>query len=133
MKSHLFGALSSPSCANYALQQTARDFGRYQSAKVSLPIDRNFYVDALVSSASEEDAIRLALGLKELCAKGGFRLTKFSSNSIAVLQAIPKEDQAASVRNLELGSDSLPADRALGVHWGVETDTLGCQVNVESF
>ena len=134
MKSHLFGAVSSPSCANYALQQTARDFGRYQSAKVSLPIDRNFYVDdALVSSASEEDAIRLALGLKELCAKGGFRLTKFSSNSIAVLQAIPKEDQAASVRNLELGSDSLPADRALGVHWDVETDTLGCQVNVESF
>ena len=132
--SHLFGAVSSPSCANYALQQTARDFGHCQEPKVASTINRNFYVDdALISSASEEDAIKLALGLKELCSKGCFKLTKFSSNSIAVLQAIPKEDQAASVRDLQLGSDCLPADRALGVHWDVQTDTLGCQVDVDKF
>ena len=132
--SHLFGAVSSPSCANYALRRTARDFGNCYDSKVALTIDRNFYVDdALVSVATDEDAISLALSVRELCSRGGFKLTKFSSNGVAVLQAIPKEDRAAQVRDLNLGSDYLPADRALGVYWDVQTDSLGFDVDVDSF
>ena len=65
------------------------------------------------------DAIRAVLSVRELCSRGGIKLTKVSSNSVAVLQAISKKDRAARVRDLDLGSDCLPANREIGVHWDV--------------
>lgn len=79
---HLFGATSSPSCVNYALQKCAEDNKAHFSQQVIDNILYSFYVDDyLASIASEEEAISLYIDLGAICAKGSFRLTKWISNS----------------------------------------------------
>ena len=59
-----------------------------------------------------------------MCKKGGFTLTKFVSNSRKVLQLVPEEDRAKEIKGLDLGQDKLPVERARGVCWCIESDTL---------
>ena len=133
MTVHLFGATSSPSCANYALHRTAEDFGRDFDAETARAVRKNYYVDDVVKAvSSEEDALRLALELKQLCSKGGFNLTKFSSNSVTMLQSLDRQDRAKSLKDVIPGVDPLPVQRALGVLWDQETDELGFYVNLEA-
>jgi hypothetical protein len=46
-----------------------------------------------------------------MCQKGGFNLTKFISNCVAVNQSIPLEDRTQNIKKLELGQDRFPVDR----------------------
>ena len=108
---HLFGATSCPSCANFALRRCAKDNKEFFSQHVFETI--SFYVDDLLASLpSEREAICLYEDLRKICAKGGFNLTKWMSNSRSVLAAIPEEERAKEVKDLDL--DLLPVERALG-------------------
>ncbi|XP_043213502.1 uncharacterized protein LOC122377501 isoform X2 [Amphibalanus amphitrite] len=69
--------------------------------------------------------------LKEMCALGGFKLTKFNSNSVKVLQSVPQPERSKQVKDLVLGSDPLPTERALGVVWDPNTDTIGFSVDMK--
>ncbi|KAL4008074.1 hypothetical protein ACER0C_001926 [Sarotherodon galilaeus] len=130
---HLFGATSSPSCACYALQRCAEDNQARFNHIATNTVLRNFYVDdCLKSVGTEEQAISLIQDLRALCAAGGFKLTKWISNSRAVLASIPEDDRAKEVKELDLERDCLPIERALGVQWCVESDTLKFRVLVES-
>ena len=66
--------------------------------------------------------MKLITSVKQMCSKGGFRLHKFVSNSKEVIRRIPEQDRADGVKELDLDLDSLPLERALGVHWCVESD-----------
>lgn len=56
----------------------------------------NFYMDDLLKSVpTTDEAIRLAHQLIDLLKKGGFRLTKWLSNSREVIQALPKSELAS--------------------------------------
>lgn len=60
MTVHLFGAVSSPSCACYALRKAAGDNAHNVLNEVIDMIKRNFYVDNLLkSSSSEKEAIAM--------------------------------------------------------------------------
>jgi len=61
-----------------------------------------------------------------LLEKGGFRLTKWTSNSREVLASIPEDKRAQPTVNLDL--DDLPIERALGVLWNIEKDTFQFEV-----
>ena len=131
MKVHLFGAVSSPSCANYALHKTADDFGDGFDKRTVETVKENFYVDDMLKSVgNEEEAITLMTQLRELVGKGGFNLTKWVSNSRSVLDAIPKGERAEGMRSLDMEKDQLPIDRALGVTWCVESDQFQFRVTV---
>ena len=52
------------------------------------------------------------------------RLHKFISTSKEVIAKIAPEDRAKGVKDLDLHSDILPIERALGVQWCVESDTF---------
>ena len=82
MTVHVFGAVDSPCCANYALQRAARDQqGKFREDAI-IAVRRNFYMDDLLASKqSSDEAIGLAKDLTEILATGGFRLTKWMSNS----------------------------------------------------
>lgn len=54
--------------------------------------------------------------------KGGFKLHKFISNWKEVIEAIPVDERAKGVKELDLTKDLLPIERALGVQWFVESD-----------
>lgn len=128
---HLFGAVSSGGCANYALRQTADDCEAQFGPEVAETIRRNFYVDDMLKSVNEvTKAKTLVAGVQAGCASGGFRLTKFVSNSREVLDSVPVEHRAPSVANLDL-LNSLPVERALGTQWCVEDDTLGFRIEMK--
>lgn len=132
MAVHLFGAVSSPSCASYALRKTAEDNRAHFSSEVVQTVRRNFYVDdCLKSLPSEEEAVAMVQALTEICQKGGFTLTKWISNSRAVLQTIEEEHRAKDWKELELDRDELPVERALGLQWCVESDTFKFKMMVK--
>ncbi|KAI2646413.1 Pro-Pol polyprotein [Labeo rohita] len=124
LKVHLFGAVSSPGCANYALKYLAKE------NELLLPVGsqfvaRDFYVDDGVTSAdTEEKAIRMAQEAREICAKGGLRLHKFISNSQTVLQSIPSSERATDTKTKDLTFSDTQVERALGIQWSVEEDSF---------
>ncbi|KAK3751570.1 hypothetical protein QZH41_007533 [Actinostola sp. cb2023] len=123
MTVHLFGATSSPGCANFALKQTANDYeSEFGTATADL-LRNDFYVDdGLKSVSTAEQAVKLVHDVREMCAKGGFNLHKFISNSKDVIKSIPEAARADGVKELNLDLDSLPLERTLGVQWCVESD-----------
>jgi hypothetical protein len=131
MTSHLFGGIWSPSCAAYALRRTAQDHKDLFPCSVVNAVLENFYVDdCLVSIVDEQSACQLVTQLCELLAKGGFRLTKWLSNSRTVLATIPETERAKLVRTIDLDHGaSMPIERALGVQWDTEADQLGIRIN----
>lgn len=125
MTVHLFGAVSSPSCANFALKQTAKDNDGKAEASVLHTIHHNFYVDDCLKSVPDENQpIRLVQNLKAICATGGFKLTKWTSSSHSVLASVPEEERAKEVKKIDPDKDKLPVERALGMWWDVESDTF---------
>ena len=127
MTTHLFGAVSSPSCANFALRKTAADNQADFSNEAVRTVDRNFYVDDCLKSVDlEENAIHLSSELSQLLKRGGFRLTKWLSNKRKVVEAVSESYRAASVRALDF--DYTLVERALGVQWQVTSDTFGFKI-----
>lgn len=123
MTVHLFGAVSSPSCASYALRKTAEDNSHHFAAEVVDTVKRNFYVDdCLKSLPTDKEAVVMVQALSEICQRGGFTLTKWTSNSRTVLQSVTEENRAMNLKELNLDRDELPMERALGLLWCVETD-----------
>ena len=59
-----------------------------------------------------------------MCRRGGFNLHKFTSNEREVIEAIPVEDHAKGIQDLNLEKDELPMERALGVGWCIESDAF---------
>ena len=113
---HLFGAVSSPSCANFALKQTAEDNAKVYGNEAAEVVKHDFYVDDLLKSTpTTEAALELIPKVTKMCAAGGFRLTKFISNDRKVIGSIPREEQAKEMKNVDLNHDRLPMERALGM------------------
>ena len=131
MNVHLFGALSSPSCANFALKQTAIDNKSTYGEEVAGMLIRDFYVDDLLKSfKNDEDAIKLIKGSQSMCSAGGFILTKVISNSRAVIESLPASKISKSMENLDIIEPSWPIERALGVTWCIESDAFCFRINL---
>ncbi|XP_071477081.1 uncharacterized protein [Diadema antillarum] len=129
MKVHLFGAASSPGCANYGLKKIASDNADKFGHDVARFIHNNFYVDdGLLSVPTSAEAIDMIARTKKTCNAGKLHLHKFVSNSREVMQAVPVTDRAKAVKELNLLHDDLPIERALGLQWCIESDTFGFRV-----
>jgi len=102
MTVHVFGAVDSPCCANYALQRAAVDQqGKFSEDAINA-VRRNFYMDDLLASKqSSDEATGLAKDLIGILATGWFRLTKWMSNSREVLAAIPSSEVACDIIHLD--------------------------------
>ena len=123
MTVHLFGATSSPSCANFALKQTANDFEGEYGEQAAEFIRKDFYVDdGLKSVPTTASAVELVKNVKAMSHQGGFNLHKFLSNSKDVIKSIP--ELRAGVKEIDLDLDKLPLERTLGVQWCVESDSF---------
>lgn len=132
MTVHPFGAVSSPSCANCALRKTANDNAEEYGTTVASTMHRNIYVDDCLRSVRTEGKAKEQIdGLRQACAKGGFRLTKFICNRRSVLESIPEEERSKDVKTLDLNYDELPIKRALGVQWCVESDTFRFRITIK--
>ena len=113
---HIFGAESSLTCTNYALQQRAKLFGMEYPIASQVMMD-NFYVDdMLVSVHTTEQASEVIHELKSLLAKGGFKLTKWFSN----FEEIFENSGITSIENED-------NPKVLGLEWIAATDLFTVQ------
>ena len=89
MTVHLFGAVSSPSIANFALRKTARDNASNFHPEGNKHNHGADVDDCLISMLTELEAMELISNLTEVCHTASFHLSKWISNSRAVLGAVP--------------------------------------------
>ena len=128
---HLFSAVSSTSCANFALRKAADDNSEQFDSEAINTVKRNFYVDDCLKSVPGEDkAIRLTDDLRRLLEKGGFNLTNWVSNSCSVIGSLHVSERVGTFKDLHDGQ--LPVECALGVHWDVERDKFCFKIEVKS-
>ncbi len=131
MTVHLFGAVSSPGCANYGLKHLAKENSSAYPVGSQF-IARDFYVDDGVTSAETvKDAILLAKEARELCAKGGLRLHKFVSNNSEVLKSIPASEHATDTKTKDLTFKETQTERALGIYWNVKKDCFTFNITLK--
>ncbi len=124
MAVHIFGAASSPSITNFALKRTAEKARTNYSISVADTICNNFYVDDCLKAMEDEDSAIKHLGdLISACKDGGFRLTKFNSNSTKVMKTVPNEELACGTKTVDFDKDSTGAERVLGIQWHIEKDS----------
>ena len=124
-----YGTSAAPYLAIKTLQKLAQDDEKIfpEASKVLLS---DFYVDDLISGGdSEEEVIHLKNDLCYLLKRGGFRLRKWTSNSIKVLESISKED-----REIQLPLELNPAQsiKTLGLHWSPINDTFTIKIDLDS-
>ena len=130
MKMHVFGAGSSPACATYALQQTAKDNDLFFRQNVIATVLENFYMDDCLKSVySAEKAIRMSDKLSQLLKKGGFNLTKWLSNNDRVISNFVLEKRAKVYLDLKEAKNILHP--VFGVTLNLEEDSFQIDVNVK--
>ena len=119
---HVFGAKSSPTCANYALQQVAKDNAKEDENLVKA-VQRNFYMDDFLKSVrTPQEAIEIYQKVREILKKGGFKLTKWITSDDEVESQIPETDRSPKVvKTFEAEPQS---SSILGLNWNVDTDNL---------
>ncbi len=111
IKVHLFGATSSPGCADCALKMSANDNETDLGPEAANFIRKNFYVDdGLTSVESVHDAVTLIKDTKEMCRRGGFKLHRITSSHKEVIEAIPIDDRAEGIQNIDLDKEELPVE-----------------------
>ncbi|XP_047666930.1 uncharacterized protein LOC125140835 [Tachysurus fulvidraco] len=131
MAVHLFGATSSPGCANFGLKYLA------QQHKVNYPsasafIEKNFYVDdGLTSVPSTSEAKELILQAQRVCKHGGLRLHKFNSNKEDVLSCLNPSEKATTSKPLDFNLEATPAGRVLGIQWSTKDDTFSFSIDLK--
>ena len=119
---HIFGAKDSPTCANYALQRTARD-NVNQYPEATKTVLENFYMDDYLDSAeSPERALKRSKELVHLLHLGGFKLTKFVSNVPNLADRIDGSTQ--STKPKVIASSKEDSSHVLGLKWDHNNDTL---------
>ena len=75
--------------ANFALKRAVTDNSDKFDQKAGKTLLRNFYVDDLLKSTKgAEEAVSMFKNVVQMCAAGGFKLTKFISNHPDVLSAM---------------------------------------------
>ena len=88
---HVFRGASSPGCCNYALTKTVVDNASDFNVGVAETLKKKIYVENLLKSVESEDStIQLIQDVRKICQRGGFSLTKFTSNRKDVLKSVPK-------------------------------------------
>lgn len=110
------GATTSPGIANFSLHKTEQFVIEEYGSKASNFLLDDFYVDdGLTSVATTEEDIELIKESQAMCASAKLRLHNFVSNRRVVLEAVPANDRAKDLKDLDPRYDVLPIQMSLGI------------------
>ena len=131
MKVHLFGATSSPGCANFALKKLADDH-RHMGENATEFLRQDFYVDdGLKGEYSVKAAKDLLDKARLICAKGNLRLHKIVSNCAEVMESVPETERGrVPPVCLDADREDSKVEKTLGLQWCVNSDTLCFKLNL---
>ena len=97
--SHLFGKKDSPCIANWSLKQSVKN----EAKIIQQTVNEKFFMDKFLNSLPNEiDLIKITSKIITVLNIYGFRLTKFVSNSPAVLKSLPSLEISPKFVNLDL-------------------------------
>jgi len=97
---HLFGVVSSPSCANVALRRIGEEFQNEFPSQVTSTAMENFYVDVCLKSLPSCDEVTKHVDDQcKFMFRAGFNLTKWISNDRELLESIPASDRQRMSRS----------------------------------
>ena len=132
MTVNVFGKADSPCCANWALKDTALDQKENISKNVIDAVLHKFYMDDYLDPFKDITiAISTILSVSTLLENEGFHLTKWASNSIDILNTLPKDDISPKITNLDLANS--PTERVLAVVWNPRSDEITVQSLANEF
>ncbi|XP_026747883.1 uncharacterized protein LOC113508909 [Trichoplusia ni] len=124
-----FGTASAPYLAVRTLHQVADDEGE-NHPEATRVIKSDFYMDDVISGEdTAEKAIQTAQEVSQILQRGGFILSKWSSNSTEFMQAIDANKRTTRV-HLDLKLDGTV--QALGLIWNLGTDQFQYKINLPS-
>ena len=133
MNVHLFGKVHSPCIANWTIKKTAADQSDSFDQISIKTIENNFYMDDFLSSFHEISVvIKVCVDVTNILQKGVFRLTKFISNNLSLLQALPTSNNSPILTEMNLSVNDIPIERAFGILWNPETDTFHIKYTLKS-
>lgn len=72
--------------------------------------------DCFKSTADEDTAITLCTDLKNMLAKGGFRLTKWAYSSRKLFSSIPEEERAQGFQDLDLDEVGSVVEKTIDIY-----------------
>ena len=130
---HVFGAKSSPSCANFALQRCilGEGSGEANPDSVRSTMVRLFYVDDMLAVVNTEaEAVSLLSAACSTLTECGFNLTGFSSNSKNLLKTIPNDKMSKNLKGCNDLDKNLPDEKTLGLTWNPNSDELCFDVKI---
>lgn len=118
-----FGVKYLPFLATSVLQQAAIDMAdNYLEA--SEVVKDSFYVDDLLTGTEDiPSAHKLWKNITELCARAGFKLRKFRTNSPEVRKFIPEKLQEKEA-TLDIPADPTTNGKCLGIPWNTSQDVF---------
>ena len=117
----VFGAKCSPTCANFALQTCADDHSTDYPHIQRLVRDHFYMDDLFVSTDTVQQAVQIIHDSRTVLSRWGFNLTKWITNCLEILSAVPSEHRALQPEEL----DHAPKmQKVLGVEWNLSTDEL---------
>ena len=127
---HTFGAISSPSIANFAVKMAA-DLAEGDSDAAKRTLANGAYMDdVLCSSKSVKKAYDTHVAMDKAAGAVGFNLRGIMSNSRELLSMLPTDILSSQCKDLDISNDSLPQDRVLGVVWKADTDSFSFKLNI---
>ena len=128
MTCNMFGAACSSTNAAHAFRKNAEVNGKGFSDEVIKAVDGAYVDDVPVCAPSEKELIALVHGLIDMCKMGDFTLTKFFSNSRALLESLPEEARAKDFKDPNL---PFPTASVLGVKYNPGGDTFSVKDSSE--
>jgi len=133
---HVWGVISSPFIACYAIQKLGKENPINASAFSIATLTNSMYMDDLLYSTDTlERAQTIAFELIDLFSSRGFQLVKWTANTHVkpVLVQMSEDKLAPSIKSVDLisGDEPLPNLKAVGCIWDAEQDVLKIQFSLE--
>ncbi|XP_058816417.1 uncharacterized protein LOC131679698 [Topomyia yanbarensis] len=121
-----FGACCSPSTAQHVKNTNAKRFEQEYPEAVDAIIKQHYVDDMLVSTETEEEAVKLAQNVKKIHEQAGFEIRNWISNSGTVIATL--KEVTAKEKNLNIG-DETTTEKVLGMWWNTSTDCFTYKVS----
>ena len=107
MTVHLFGATSSPGCANFGLMRSQQIMKRVRERRGGFLAPDDYVDDGLKCLSSTAKTLSLIDKSIAKCHEDGVRLCKFVSNDRELIDFLAPDDRAKDLKNVNLVSDNL--------------------------
>ncbi|CAG7726320.1 unnamed protein product, partial [Allacma fusca] len=127
LTSMLFGAVCSPSQAQYIKNRNAREIENYSSKATEAIIYRHYMDDYLDSLDTIDEANQQVKDVIYVHESGGFSICNWISTQTKVFEGISTELIADGMKTFDT-ANTFPVERVLGLQWNPNDDTFGFNV-----